>query len=129
MQTAPAFPNRETGGNGAGASAPRNAVSPATTRSGLALLSMDSIALALLGKSSAASLSWERQNPSQEGAVFRIGEECGLLKFVRWAHVSGRTVPDEESAGKKISAYFSGPDGSYSGPDRAGIYPLFKPAT
>ena len=105
---------------------PKPAVSTGR-RLGLTLLEKkNNIALALQGKASAASLSWEIQNPSKQGAVFRIGKECGLLEFVRWAHVSGRTVSEQESAGKKISAYFKGPDASYHGPDQAGVYPLLK---
>lgn len=84
------------------------------------------IALALRGKPSAANLAWERQNPSTEGAVYRIGRECGLLEFIRWTHVSGRAVSDEEVSGKTPRAFFNGPDTSYTGPDKAGIYPLFK---
>jgi hypothetical protein len=127
MQTAPAFQLRDSGPHSAGSSGPKKVAATGGGRTGLALVAMDSIALALLGRAAAASLSWERQNPSQEGAVFRLGEECGLLKFVRWAHVSGRAVPEQEAAGKKIRGFFAGPDNSYSGPDRDGIYPLLKP--
>lgn len=84
------------------------------------------IALALRGKPSSANLMWERQNPSTEGAVYRIGKECGLLEFVRWAHVTGRAVAEGEVAGKSPRVFFNGPDASYTGPDRTGIYPLLK---
>ena len=86
----------------------------------------NSIVLALRGKPSPANLSWERQNPSKQGAVFRLGKECGLLEFVRWAHLSGRPVSDHEVAAKNLPAYFTGHDGAYSGPDKEGFYPLFK---
>jgi hypothetical protein len=84
------------------------------------------IVLALRGKPSAATLLWEIQNPSKEGPVFRIGKESGLLKFVGWAHVSGRTLSEDEAAGQDIRTFFEGPDSSYTGPDPMGIHPLLK---
>lgn len=87
----------------------------------------NSIALALRGQASAASLSWVTYNPGKEGAVFRLGKEYGPLEFVQWAHVSGRAVSDQETARKNPSAFFNGPDASYSGPDQDGIHPVFVP--
>ena len=86
----------------------------------------DSITLALLGKPSAAILFWERLNPSSEGAVFRLGKDCGLLAFIGWAHVSGRAVTEQEIAGKKVRNFFNGVEGGYTGPDKQGVYPAFK---
>ena len=100
---------------------------PAGRRLSLGLLALDSITLALLGHPSAATLSWTTLNPSHEGPVFRIDQEYGLLEFVRWAHVSGHTVADDDAAGKSLRSHFRGPGGGYTGPDRAGIYPLMKP--
>ncbi len=100
---------------------------PADRRSELtALEKRNNISLALHAKASEAYLSWERQNPSKEGPVFRIGKESGLLEFVHWAHVSGRSVSFKEAAGKNIRAYFGGPESSYTGPDYEGIYPLLQ---
>lgn len=95
----------------------------------LAALHLDSLSLAMLGKSSATTISWARANPSEEGAVFHLGMECGPLDFVRWAHVSGRMVSDEAAAGKELKAYFQGWNHGYTGPAADGIYPLLRPAT
>lgn len=89
----------------------------------------NSIALALVGKSSQASLFWEKQNPSKEGPVYHIGKETGLLEFVRWTHVSGRSVAETEIHGKRLRDFFTGPSGSYRGPDTNGIYPLLRSET
>lgn len=89
----------------------------------------NSIALALMGKPSQAALFWEKQNPSKEGAVYHIGKETGLLEFVRWAHISGRSVPETEAHGRKPRDYFTGPGASYRGPDTHGIYPLLRSET
>lgn len=95
----------------------------------LAALHLDSLSLALLGKSSATTISWARANPSEEGAVFHLGMACAPLDFVRWAHVSGRMVSDEAAAGKELTAYFKGWNHGYTGPDADGIYPLLRRAT
>jgi hypothetical protein len=84
------------------------------------------IVLALRGKPSAATLLWEVQNPSKEGPVYRIGKDSGLLKFVGWAHVSGRTLSEDEAVGQDIRTFFEGPDSSYTGPDPMGVHPLLK---
>ena len=97
-----------------------------TSRSGLQL---NSLCLALLGQPSATSLCWGTANPRENGAVYRLGLACAPLDFVRWAHVSGRLVPAEATAGKELKDYFTGWNHNYTGPDAAGIYPLLKPAT
>lgn len=89
----------------------------------------NSIALALVGKQSQASIFWEKQNPNKEGPVYHIGKETGLLEFVRWTHVSGRSVSESEVFGRKARDYFTGPGGSYLGPDSNGIYPLLRSET
>jgi hypothetical protein len=94
-----------------------------------AALQLDSLFLALLGKPSATSISWATANPSEDGAVYRLGLVCAPLDFVRWAHVSGRLVPQEGAAGKVLKAYFQGWNHGYTGPDQDGIYPLLRPAT
>ena len=115
-----------TGGEGSGARAPQ-ASAPVTRRLGFTLIEKkNNLVFALHGKPSAANLSWARHNPSKEGAVFRIGKECGLLEFVQWAHVSGRAASAQEAAGKNVHAYFCGPDESYTGPDHEGIYPSLR---
>lgn len=127
MQTTPVFPGH---GNGHGAGINDAKPSPATgKRADLALVEIDSIALALLGKPAATQLSWEVQNPSTEGAVYRVGQKCGLLEFVRWAHLSGRLATEEEFAGKKVRSFFSNYDGTYKGPDKSGVYPVLKPVS
>lgn len=99
-------------------------------RPGFASLQLDSLTLALLGKSSATSVRWVTANPSEDGPVFCLGGQCAPLDFVRWAHVSGRnTVSEAETAGRKLADYFKGLNQAYTGPDRDGIYPLLKPAT
>lgn len=95
----------------------------------VAALELDSLSLALLGKPSATTLSWVTANPSEEGAVFHLGMARAPLDFVRWAHVSGRMVPEEAAAGHDLRAYFNGWNHSYTGPDADGIYPLLRPAT
>jgi hypothetical protein len=95
----------------------------------LAALELDSLSLALLGKPSATTLSWVTANPSEEGAVFHLGMARAPLDFVRWAHMSGRMVPQEAAAGRDLKAYFNGWNHSYTGPDVDGIYPLLRPAT
>jgi len=102
------------------------AVRKDTTGTGLQL---DSLCLALLGQPSATSISWVTANPSEDGAVYRLGLSCAPLDFVRWAHVSGRVVPPEATAGKELKDYFGGWNHNYTGPDADGIYPLMKPAT
>lgn len=92
-------------------------------------LQHDSMALALLGKPSATSLHWVAANPSEEGAVCRLGPHCVPLDFMRWAHVSGRQVPAESIGTREVRTYFGGFDGHYTGPDAEGIYPLLRPAT
>ena len=92
-------------------------------------LQLDSLCLALLGQPSATSISWATANPSEDGAVYRLGLACAPLDFVRWAHVSGRLVPPEATAGKQLKDYFNSWNHNYTGPDAAGIYPLMKPAT
>ncbi len=93
------------------------------------ILQLDSLCLALLGQPSATRISWATANPSEDGAVYCLGMACAPLDFVRWAHVSGRLVPPEATAGKDLKAYFAGWNSSYTGPDADGIYPLLKPAT
>jgi len=95
----------------------------------MAALQLDSLSLALLGKSSATTISWANANPSEEGAVFHVGMARAPLEFVRWAHVSGRILPPEATAGRDLRAYFNGWDQHYTGPDKDGIYPLLRPAT
>ena len=93
-------------------------------------LELDSLALALLGKPSATTVSWAMANPSEEGAVFRVGLTCAPLDFVRWAHVSGRPPAEEALATRReVRDYFRGFNDAYTGPDKEGIYPLLKPAT
>jgi len=92
-------------------------------------LQLDSLCLALLGQPSATSISWVSANPSEDGAVYRLGMVCAPLDFVRWAHVSGRPVPPATTAGRQLKDYFAGWNQNYTGPDAAGIYPLLKPAT
>ncbi len=89
----------------------------------------NSIALALVGKPSQASLFWEKQNPSKEGPVYHIGKDAGLLEFVRWSHISGHSVSEAEAQGKKLRDYFTGQGNSYRGPDSNGIYPLLRSET
>jgi hypothetical protein len=95
---------------------------------GLAL-QLDSLYLALLGLPSATSISWVTANPSEDSAVYHLGRACGPLDFVRWAHVSGRRVPPEATAGKELKKFFTGWNHHYTGPDADGIYPLLKPVT
>jgi hypothetical protein len=95
----------------------------------LATLQLDSLFLALLGKPSATTINWATANPSEDGAVYRLGLTCAPLDFVRWAHASGRMVSDEMAAGKELKAYFTGWNHSYTGPDADGIFPLLRPAT
>lgn len=125
MQTTPPT---HANGHGAGVNDAKPAP-PNGKRADLALVEIDSIALALLGKPAATQLSWEVQNPSTEGAVYRVGQKCGLLEFVRWAHLSGRLATEQEFAGKKIRSYFSSYDGAYTGPDKTGVYPVLKPVS
>lgn len=113
-------------------SAPPASVTPAKDaaqgrRSVVSALEIDSIMLALLGKPSATRLSWERPNPSEECVFYHIGQEGGLLEFVRWAHVSGRILTAPETASRKLQQYFKGFNDAYTGPDKDGIYPLMKP--
>lgn len=96
---------------------------------GFAALQLDSLTLALLGKPSATSVRWIAANPSEEGPIARVGSEFAPLDFVRWAHVSGATVPPAEGAARKLKDYFKGFNQAYTGPDAEGIYPLLKPAT
>jgi len=91
-------------------------------------LQLDSLNLALLAKPSATAISWVTANPYEEGAVFHLGLACAPLDFVRWAHVSGRMVPAEASAGRYLKDYFKGWNNAYTGPDQDGIYPLLRPA-
>ncbi len=95
----------------------------------LAALELDSLALALLGKPSIITVSWATANPSEEGAVYSLGSQCTPLDFVRWAHVSGRLVPDEDAANRNLREYFRGYNDTYTGPGKDGVYPLLKPAT
>jgi hypothetical protein len=95
----------------------------------LAALHLDSLSLALLGKPSATTISWANANPSEEGPVFHLGMARAPLDFVRWAHVSGRMVPPDTTAGKELRTFFNGWDQHYTGPDKDGIYPLLRPAT
>lgn len=95
----------------------------------LAALELDSLALALLGKPSIITVSWATANPSEEGAVYSLGSQCTPLDFVRWAHVSGRLVPDEDIAGRDVRSFFRGYNDTYTGPGKDGVYPLLKPAT
>jgi hypothetical protein len=92
-------------------------------------LKLDSLCLALLGQPSATSICWVTANPSEDGAIYRLGMACGPLDFVRWAHVSGRPVPPATTEGKQLKDYFAGWNQNYTGPDADGIYPLLKPAT
>ncbi len=94
-----------------------------------AMLELDSLSLALLGKASATTVVWVTANPSEEGAVANFGTVSTPLDFVRWAHISGRLVPDEVAAARDLRAYFRGYNDSYTGPDRDGIFPLMKHAT
>lgn len=119
IHTAPAFPVR---------TAPPMPKPGAALSADLAPLRLDSITLALMGKFSATRLSWQYVNPSQEGPMYTLGSEVGLLTFVRWAHTSGRSVPETEVAGRALKSYFTGFNNSYTGPDAEGIYPLLKPA-
>jgi hypothetical protein len=91
-------------------------------------LRLDSLTMALLGKPSATSVRWARANPSEEGPIYCIGRDCAQLDFVRWAHVSGRVVPEAEAQGHQLREFFKGYNQAYTGPDRDGIYPLLKPA-
>ena len=127
MQTTPAIPAHPNG-HGAGVNDAKPSA-PNGKRADLALVEIDSIALALLGKPAATQLSWEVQNPSTEGAVYRVGQKCGLLEFVRWAHLSGRLATEQEFAGKKVRSFFSSYDGAYTGPDKTGVYPVLKPVS
>src|SRR6478609_3024575 len=97
-------------------------------RPGFVALQLDSLTLALLGRSSATTLRWVSANPSEEGPVFSMGADCAALEFMRWAHVSGSTVPAAEAAGRKLRDFFRGLNQSYTGPDRDGVYPVLKPA-
>lgn len=94
-----------------------------------AALELDSLTLALLGRPSATALRWLTANPSEEGAIYTLGLQAGPLDFVRWAHVSGRAVSPETTAGHVLRSYFRGFNDAYTGPDRDGIYPLLRPAT
>lgn len=94
-----------------------------------ATLELDSLSLALLGKAAATTVTWVTANPSEEGPVAHFGAQSTPLDFVRWAHVSGRLVPDEVAAARDLRAYFRGYNDSYTGPDKDGVFPLMKPAT
>jgi hypothetical protein len=94
-----------------------------------AMLELDSLSLALLGKASATTVVWVTANPSEEGPVANFGTVSTPLDFVRWAHTSGRLVPDEIAATRDLRAYFRGYNDSYTGPDKDGVFPLMKPAT
>ncbi len=107
----------------------QNAAAAVRKDTARAILELDSLSLALLGKPSATTVSWATANPSEEGAVYSLGLQCIPLDFVRWAHVSGRAVADDVAAGRDLRAYFRGFNDSYTGPDKDGIYPLMKPAT
>ena len=96
---------------------------------GWASLQLDSLSLALHGKPSATTIRWATANPSEDGAVYHFGLACAPLDFVRWAHVSGRMVPPETTAGKDIKEFFHGWNHGYTGPNADGIYPLLRPAT
>lgn len=95
---------------------------------GWAALELDSLTLALLGKPSATTICWVAANPSEEGMVARLGLACAPLEFVRWAHVSGRMVPEDTVIGREVRSYFGGWNQNYTGPDAEGIYPLLRPA-
>lgn len=95
----------------------------------MAALELDSLALALLGKPSISTVRWATANPSEESAVCCLGQQVAPLDFVRWAHVSGRLVPEEVAASRSLKSYFNGFNDTYTGPDKDGVYPLFKPAT
>jgi hypothetical protein len=94
-----------------------------------AMLELDSLSLALLGKASATTVVWVTANPSEEGPVANLGTVSTPLDFVRWAHSSGRLVPDDVAATRELRAYFRGYNDSYTGPDKDGVFPLMKPAT
>ncbi len=97
-------------------------------RPAFAALQLDSLTLALLGKPAVTVVRWVVANPSEEGPVlFLNGGDCAPLEFVRWAHVSGTTVPEAAAAGRKLKNYFTGLNQTYTGPDREGVYPLLKP--
>jgi hypothetical protein len=98
-------------------------------RPGFASLQIDSLTLALLGKPAATALRWMSANPSEEGPVFCVAGQSAPLEFVRWAHISGRAVPEATTAGRKVVEFFQGMSQTYTGPDRDGIYPLLKPST
>jgi hypothetical protein len=98
-------------------------------RPGFAALQLDSLTLAMLGKPSATTVRWIAANPSEEGPISCLGSDYSPLDFVRWAHVSGATVPPAEGAARKLKDYFKGFNQAYTGPDHEGIYPLLKPAT
>jgi len=122
---------RRPGSNPATPSESARSASPAPAEGSAAewsAVKIDSLSLALLGKPSATLLAWQRLNPSQEGAVYTLGEEHGLLQFVRWAHAANRKLTEAETAKKSLPAYFTGMNQSYTGPDKDGIYPVLKPA-
>ena len=98
-------------------------------RPGFATLQIDSLALALLGRPGATTVRWMSANPSEEGPVYCLSGQYAPLEFVRWAHITGRTVTDMEGASRKLTDYFKGMNQSYTGPDRGGIYPLLKAVT
>lgn len=94
-----------------------------------AALQIDSLCLALLGRPSSTALSWIAANPNEEGVVACLGINRNPLDFVRWAHVSGRLVPEEQTDKLKLRDFFRGWNNSYTGPDKDGLYPLLRPAT
>jgi hypothetical protein len=94
-----------------------------------AALQIDSLCLALLGRPSSTAVSWITANPNEEGVVACLGINRTPLDFVRWAHVSGRLVPEEQTDKLKLRDFFRGWNNSYTGPDKDGIYPLLRPAT
>jgi hypothetical protein len=94
-----------------------------------AALQLDSLCLALLGRPSSTAIYWVTANPSDEGVVATLGMHRHPLDFVRWANLSGRLVSDEQAAGRNVRDYFRGWNNSYTGPDKDGIYPLFRLAT
>ncbi len=94
-----------------------------------AALQIDSLCLALLGRPSSTTLSWINANPSEEGVVACLGINRSPLDFVRWAHVSGRLVSEEQADKLKLRDFFRGWNNSYTGPDKDGLYPLLRPAT
>jgi len=69
---------------------------------------------------------WDTQDPRNTGAAFRTPNDSGPLEFVRWAHVSGRTVSSAETEGYHLRDFFRGPDGAYAGPDQDGIFPVLE---